>query len=104
MRPALRPDEEPGKGNDCREGQCRETAAQPAFGAAVARPFVHTAKLAGNALPGIGPHIGLRLYPDIEEALDAWIAQQPDPKPSKPEAIRRILRGSLHLNRADLDR
>jgi hypothetical protein len=39
--------------------------------------------------------VGLRLYPDIEEALDAWIAQQPDPKPSKPEAIRRILRAAL---------
>jgi hypothetical protein len=36
--------------------------------------------------------VGVRLYPDIEAALDAWIARQPDPKPSKPEAIRRILR------------
>jgi hypothetical protein len=39
--------------------------------------------------------VGLRLYPDIEEALEAWIAQQPDPKPSKPEAIRRILRAAI---------
>ena len=39
--------------------------------------------------------IGVRLYPDIEAALDAWIAQQPDPKPSRPEAIRRILRTAL---------
>jgi len=37
----------------------------------------------------------LRLYPDIEEALDAWIARQPEPRPSKPEAIRRILRQAL---------
>jgi hypothetical protein len=36
--------------------------------------------------------VGLRLYPDIEEALEEWIAEQSDPKPSKPEAIRRILR------------
>jgi hypothetical protein len=43
--------------------------------------------------------VGLRLYPDIEEALDAWIAQQPDPKPSKPEAIRRILREALRQSR-----
>jgi hypothetical protein len=31
--------------------------------------------------------VGLRVDPDIEEALDAWIAQQPDQKPSKPEAF-----------------
>jgi hypothetical protein len=36
--------------------------------------------------------VGLRLYPDIEEALEAWISAQPEPRPSKPEAIRRILR------------
>lgn len=24
------------------------------------------------------------------EELDAWIAAQPDPKPSRPEAIRRL--------------
>jgi len=41
--------------------------------------------------------VGLRLYPDIDEALEAWIAQQPDPKPSKPEAIRRVLRDFLIL-------
>jgi hypothetical protein len=39
----------------------------------------------------------VRLYPDIEAALDAWIAQQPEPKPSKPEAVRRILRNALEL-------
>jgi hypothetical protein len=39
--------------------------------------------------------VGLRLYPDIEEALETWIAKQPDPKPGKPEAIRRILRSAL---------
>jgi hypothetical protein len=49
----------------------------------------------GRPPTGIGPVVGVRLYPDIEEALDAWIAQQPDPKPSKPEAIRRILRAAL---------
>jgi hypothetical protein len=37
----------------------------------------------------------LRLYPDLEAALDAWIAHQADPKPSRPEAIRRILREAL---------
>ena len=45
----------------------------------------------GRPPTGIGKTIGLRLYPDQEAALDAWIAKQPDPKPSKPEAIRRLL-------------
>ena len=49
----------------------------------------------GRPRTGIGPVVGVRLYPDIEEALEAWIAEQPDPKPSKPEAIRRILRNEL---------
>jgi hypothetical protein len=49
----------------------------------------------GRPRTGIGPVVGVRLYPDIEDALEGWIAQQPDPKPSKPEAIRRILRDHL---------
>jgi hypothetical protein len=28
-------------------------------------------------------------------ALDAWIAAQPDPKPSRPEAIRRLVELAL---------
>jgi hypothetical protein len=49
----------------------------------------------GRPRTGIGPAIGLRLYPDMEADLDAWIARQPGPKPSKPEAIRRLLREAL---------
>jgi hypothetical protein len=33
--------------------------------------------------------------PDISTALDAWIAEQMDPRPSRPEAIRRILTDHL---------
>ena len=51
----------------------------------------------GRPKTGIGRTIGLRLYADEEAALEAWIARQPEPKPSKPEAIRRILRSSLAL-------
>ncbi len=29
--------------------------------------------------------------PDQVAALDAWIAKHPDPKPTRPEAIRQIL-------------
>ena len=49
----------------------------------------------GRPKTGIGRTIGLRLYAAEEEALKAWIAQQPDPKPTRPEAIRRILREVL---------
>jgi hypothetical protein len=40
-----------------------------------------------RAKTGIGPNIGLRLYPELEAALDAWIEAQPEPKPSGPDAI-----------------
>jgi hypothetical protein len=49
----------------------------------------------GRPPTGIGRNIGLRLYPDMEAAIDAWIARQPDPKPSKPEAIRQLLGEAL---------
>ncbi|HEY0414625.1 MAG TPA: hypothetical protein VGD66_15940 [Allosphingosinicella sp.] len=49
----------------------------------------------GRPPTGIGPAIGLRLYPDLEADLDAWIARQPEPRPSKPEAIRRLVRKAL---------
>jgi hypothetical protein len=31
----------------------------------------------------------------MEAELDAWIAQQPEPKPTKPEAIRALLAQAL---------
>jgi hypothetical protein len=55
-------------------------------------------KKRGRPPTGIGKAIGLRLYPDLEALIDAWIAAQPDPKPSRPEAIRQIL--AAHLKRA----
>jgi hypothetical protein len=33
-----------------------------------------------------------RLQPDELAALDAWIAAQDDPKPSRPEALRKLAR------------
>lgn len=49
-------------------------------------------KKRGRPVTGIGSSIGLRLYPELDAGLDAWIAQQPDPKPSRPEAIRVALK------------
>lgn len=49
----------------------------------------------GRPETGIGPAIGLRLYPELSRDLDRWIAAQPEPKPSRPEAIRLLLRKAL---------
>lgn len=46
--------------------------------------------LRGRPPTGIGPAIGLRLYPELARHLDEWIAAQPD-GPSRPEAIRRLM-------------
>jgi len=37
----------------------------------------------------------LRASRDLLSDLDVWIAAQPDPKPTRPEAIRRLLITSL---------
>jgi hypothetical protein len=39
--------------------------------------------------------VGLRLYPEQDAAIEAWIARQPDPKPTKQEAIRRLVDKAL---------
>jgi hypothetical protein len=36
-----------------------------------------------------------RMDPATSAGLDAWIEAQPDPKPSRPEAIRRLLEKAL---------
>jgi Arc/MetJ-type ribon-helix-helix transcriptional regulator len=33
--------------------------------------------------------------PELEAKIDAWIKRQPDPKPSKSEAIRRLVEQAL---------
>jgi Arc/MetJ-type ribon-helix-helix transcriptional regulator len=35
--------------------------------------------------------VNVRLPPEQLANLDAWIADQPDPKPSRPEAVRHAL-------------
>lgn len=35
------------------------------------------------------------MQPDQLEKLDGWISKQDDPKPSRPEAVRRILKDAL---------
>ena len=49
----------------------------------------------GPAPSGVGTLVGVRLLPPNLSALDAWIAAHPEPRPSRPEAIRRILSQAL---------
>ncbi|MGJ3264661.1 MAG: hypothetical protein ACFE0R_15645 [Salinarimonas sp.] len=43
----------------------------------------------------VGTLIGVRLRSDLLGALDAAIAREPEPKPSRAEMIRRVLREHL---------
>ena len=52
-------------------------------------------KKVGRPKTGIGPAVGLRLYPDLEARLDAWIARQNERELGRPEAIRRVLDKAL---------
>ena len=52
-------------------------------------------KKIGRPATGMGQMIGVRLQPDQLAALERWIDTQPDPRPSKPEAIRRLMTKSL---------
>ncbi len=38
-----------------------------------------------------GTLVGVRLQPDALRNLDAWIEAQPEPRPTRPEAVRRLL-------------
>jgi Arc/MetJ-type ribon-helix-helix transcriptional regulator len=38
---------------------------------------------------------GLRMPPDLEAAIDAWIERHAEPKPSRSEAIRRLIEKGL---------
>jgi hypothetical protein len=64
--------------------------------------ILDTPKKRGRGRPSTGgqmPGIMLRMPPPALSALDSWIASQPDPKPSRPEAIRRILAEKLEKPR-----
>ncbi len=52
-------------------------------------------KKRGPAPTGQGLSINVRLLPTLLTALDSWIAAQPEPRPTRPEAIRYALRDWL---------
>ena len=49
----------------------------------------------GRPATGTGEPVQVRIQPDLMISLDAWIAAQPQPKPSRPEAIRQLMTMSL---------
>lgn len=51
----------------------------------------------GRPRTGRDPMRGFRMPADLEAKLDAWIERQPEPKPSRSEAIRRLLESALEM-------
>lgn len=37
----------------------------------------------------------VRLQPELLDAIDTWISEQPQPRPSRPEALRRFAAKAL---------
>jgi hypothetical protein len=52
-------------------------------------------KKPGPEPTGKGLLLGVRVQPPLVELIDAWIAAQPEPRPSRPEAIRRLVEKAL---------
>ena len=52
-------------------------------------------KKPGPVPTGQGRVVSVRLHPALLGSLDQWIAEQPDPKPTRSEAIRTFLRAGL---------
>jgi len=49
----------------------------------------------GESVFTISSSLTMRLYFRSLDRIDAWIAAPPDPKPSRPEAIRRLVEKGL---------
>lgn len=47
--------------------------------------------------------VTVRIPPDRLAALNAWIARQPEPRPSRPEAIRRLVEKGLQRQNAAIE-
>ena len=60
-----------------------------------ASTVVPAKKKRGPPATGKGHQISVRLQPSALERLDIWIVAQPEPKPSRPEAIRRLVDKAL---------
>lgn len=52
-------------------------------------------KKRGPSPTGKGTLVGVRLQPHQLTALDRWIKLQPEPRPSRPQAIRHLVKHGL---------
>ncbi len=52
-------------------------------------------KKRGRPATGVDPMLNFRSPADLTAKIDDWIAAQPEPRPSRSEAIRRILAQAL---------
>lgn len=52
-------------------------------------------KKRGPPATGKGEPVVVRMHPPQLRALDAWIAQQAQPFPSRPEAVRQLIKIGL---------
>ncbi len=52
-------------------------------------------KKLGRPAIGKGLQFNAMLRPELAERVDGWIARQPDPAPTRPEAIRRLVERGL---------
>jgi hypothetical protein len=57
--------------------------------------MVSATKKIGRPATGIGTPVQVRVQPDLLADLEKFIASEPDPKPSRPDAIRRLLSDAL---------
>ena len=48
-----------------------------------------------NAQQPLAGDLNIRMPPDELKSLDAWIKTQPAPRPTRPEAIRRLVKQAL---------
>src|SRR5690348_8742882 len=60
----------------------------------MSRQSVITRKKRGPPATGKGELVGVRIQPNLMQALDRWIAAQ-QPTASRPEAIRRLVEQAL---------
>ena len=61
----------------------------------------HSAHGASHSASSPPAAVTVRLPPNQLASLDAWIARQSDPKPTRPEAIRRALEAVMRLGGLD---
>jgi hypothetical protein len=68
------------------------------YAVSIMKPNTGIQKLRGRPKTGKTPIHALRLPEDLRAKLDAWIAAQPVPQPSRSEAIRRIVTAFLETS------